>query len=76
MRMSNIAISAAQITINGAARPAAGISCVSDLIAELKLDPRKVAIELNRSIVPRSAYATTPIKAGDAVEIVGFIGGG
>jgi thiamine biosynthesis protein ThiS len=49
---------------------------LSDLIAELALDPRAVAIERNREIVPRSAYATTPIMDGDAIEVVGFIGGG
>ena len=66
----------AQITLNGQARPAANLRMVSDLITELNLDPRKVAIELNRDIVPRSAYATTPIMDGDAIEVVGFIGGG
>jgi thiamine biosynthesis protein ThiS len=66
----------AQITLNGGQRPLANLAMVSDLIAELNLDPRKVAIELNRTIVPRSAYATTPIMDGDAIEVVGFIGGG
>ncbi len=45
-------------------------------MTELNLDPRKVAIERNREIVPRSAYGTTPIRDGDAIEVVGFIGGG
>lgn len=76
MSMSNTATTISQITINGQARPAADLSFVDDLIAELKLDSRKVAIELNRSIVPRSNYSTTPIRAGDEIEIVGFIGGG
>jgi len=66
----------AQITLNGGQRPLAHLTMVSDLIAELNLDPRKVAIELNRNIVPRSSYTTTPIVAGDAIEVVGFIGGG
>lgn len=74
--MSNTATASAQITVNGAARPRANLVLVSDLIAELNLDPRKVAIERNLAIVPRSAYATTPILDGDAIEIVGFIGGG
>lgn len=67
---------ASQITVNGVARPRADLSFVSDLITELALDARKVAIERNMAIVPRSAYATTPIMDGDAIEIVGFIGGG
>lgn len=74
--MTNTALQNSQITINGQARPAAKLSLVSDIVAELNLDPRKVAIELNRAIVPRSNYATTPVVPGDAIEIVGFIGGG
>ncbi|MFZ4540560.1 MAG: sulfur carrier protein ThiS [Rickettsiales bacterium] len=74
--MSNISITPAQITVNGQARPAANLKLISDLIAELSLDPRKVAIERNLMIVPRSAYENTPIMDGDAIEIVGFIGGG
>lgn len=62
--------------MNGQVRPAANLFLVQDLIAELNLDPRKVAIERNLAIVPRSEYATTPILDGDAIEIVGFIGGG
>ena len=74
--MSSTAQAISQITVNGAARPRADLVLVSDLIAELNLDPRKVAIERNLEIVPRSAYATTPIMDGDAIEVVGFIGGG
>ena len=74
--MSSTSASPSQITVNGAARPRADLKLVSDLIAELKLDAKKVAIERNLAIVPRSAYASTPIMDGDAIEIVGFIGGG
>jgi thiamine biosynthesis protein ThiS len=66
----------AQITLNGVQHPLANLKLVSDLITELALDARKVAIELNHTIIPRSAYATTPITDGDAIEVVGFIGGG
>lgn len=74
--MLTISPTSAQITLNGGQRPLANLTMVSDLIAELKLDPRKVAIERNLEIVPRSEYATTPIMDGDAIEVVGFIGGG
>ena len=74
--MPNTATSTAQITLNGGQRPLANISTVQELIAELGLDIRKVAIERNLTIVRREAYATTPIMDGDAIEIVGFIGGG
>lgn len=65
-----------QITLNGAPRALANRTTVSDLITELNLDPKRVAIERNLAIVPRSAYATTAITPGDAIEVVGFIGGG
>ena len=74
--MPNTAPHTLQITVNGQARPVAEMRTVSDLVAALALDPRKVAIERNLAIVPRGAYASTPLVAGDAIEIVGFIGGG
>jgi sulfur carrier protein len=64
------------LTINGEAHALEAPVSVDRLLAQLALDPRKVAIERNRAIVPRSAYAATTIEAGDAIEIVHFIGGG
>jgi thiamine biosynthesis protein ThiS len=49
---------------------------VAALVASLGLDVRKVAVERNLQIVPRSLYATTPLTDGDRIEIVHFIGGG
>lgn len=46
------------------------------LLTALDLNPRKVAIELNLEIVPRSLYAQTALADGDRIEIVHFIGGG
>jgi len=43
---------------------------------DLGIDPRKVAVELNLEIVPRSQYPTTPVNDGDKLEVVHFIGGG
>ena len=65
-----------QITVNGAVHPCADIACVRDLVAALALDTRKIAIEQNGAIVPRSQYDATPVAPGDIIEIVGFIGGG
>lgn len=45
-------------------------------MAFLKLDARKVALECNEVIIPRSRYSDTPIQDGDRIEIVQFIGGG
>jgi sulfur carrier protein len=46
------------------------------LITELGLDPRKVAVERNLEIVPRSLHADTALADGDRIEIVQFVGGG
>ena len=49
---------------------------VAALVAALGLDGRKVAVERNLEIVPRSTYVSTPLAEGDRIEIVHFIGGG
>lgn len=66
---------ALQLTLNGEPKSTRAMR-LDGLIAELGLDPRKVAIERNLAIVPRSAYAATPLEAGDRIEIVAFVGGG
>ena len=64
------------ITLNGERRALrAGLS-VAGLLADIGLDARKVAVERNMEIVPRSAYAATALADGDVLEIVHFIGGG
>ncbi|MDX5330853.1 MAG: sulfur carrier protein ThiS [Caulobacteraceae bacterium] len=64
------------LTINGEMRTLAPVSDLAALVLQLGLDPRKVAIEQNLEIVPRSAYDRTPVAEGDRIEIVHFIGGG
>ncbi|OYV43374.1 MAG: thiamine biosynthesis protein ThiS [Acidocella sp. 20-57-95] len=64
------------ITVNGETRELPSPNHVAGLVAHLGLDVRKVAVELNREIVPRSAYAATALADGDILEIVHFIGGG
>ena len=63
------------ITLNGEPR-AVIAATVADLLRELGLDTRKVAVERNEEIVPRSTYADTRLEPGDQLEIVHFIGGG
>ena len=65
-----------QLTINGEARDVGEVGTLAELIAALELDTRKVAVERNLEIVPRSTYAATALAAGDRLEIVHFIGGG
>lgn len=64
-----------RLTVNGEEREvAAGV--VAALVVELGLDPRKVAVERNLEIVPRSQHGATPLAEGDRIEIVQFVGGG
>ena len=64
------------ITLNGEPhRTAAGCS-IATLVAELGLDPKKVAVERNLAIVPRSTLAEVTLADGDQLEIVHFVGGG
>jgi thiamine biosynthesis protein ThiS len=64
------------LTVNGEARSLEGVAHVAALVAALGLDGRKVAVERNLEIVPRSAYERTALEDGDRIEIVHFIGGG
>jgi thiamine biosynthesis protein ThiS len=67
---------AMKLWVNGEERSIEQAADVAGLVAALGLDVRKVAVERNLEIVPRSTYLTTPIADGDRIEIVHFIGGG
>ena len=65
-----------QLTVNGETRSVASGSRIGDLVRELGLDGRKIAVERNLAIVPRSNYAEEALQDGDRIEIVAFVGGG
>ena len=65
-----------KLLLNGEERDVAGILSIADLVSALGLDARKVAVERNLEIAPRSTYADTALADGDRIEIVTFIGGG
>ena len=65
-----------RLTVNGDARELPDGATVSALIAQLGVPERKVAVERNLEIVPKSQYADTRLADGDRIEIVHFIGGG
>lgn len=65
-----------EIRLNGEGHEVRDGSSLVDLLDHLGLGGRKVAIELNRDIVPRESYPTTALSAGDVVEVVQFVGGG
>ena len=64
------------LILNGETRVFDAVGDVAALVAALGLDTRKVAVERNLEIVPRSAYPRTALADGDRIEIVHFIGGG
>ena len=65
-----------RLTINGEERELASAATIEALVAALGLDRRKLAVERNLEIVPRSLFAATPLADGDRIEIVAFVGGG
>ena len=64
------------LTINGENREFSSITTLSDLITHLGMKPDRVAIELNRDLVPRDRWGNTQLSTGDKLEIVHFVGGG
>jgi thiamine biosynthesis protein ThiS len=65
-----------RLVVNGEERSVEGVADVAGLVRTLGLDARKVAVELNLAIVPRSTYAGARLADGDRLEIVQFVGGG
>ena len=65
-----------QIQLNGEARCIAAGTTVADLIEQLGHAGRRVAVEVNREIVPKSRHAEHPLGDGDIVELVHALGGG
>jgi sulfur carrier protein len=63
------------ITTNGEAVSTDPLT-VQEYLTSLGIDPRRVAVELNRDILPKAQYETTMLKEGDSLEIVHFVGGG
>ncbi len=65
-----------QIIVNGTQREVAEGTSTKQLLEDLELQEARVAVEVNREIVPRGALAQHRLQAGDRVEIVRAIGGG
>ena len=69
-------LSPMRVTLNGEARDLGARMTVADLIAELGIAERRIAVEVNRDVLARETYAACVLRDGDEVEIVHFIGGG
>jgi thiamine biosynthesis protein ThiS len=65
-----------QVIVNDEPRSLAHGATVADLVGTLGLGPRRIAVEVNRAIVPRADYGSTPLRDGDTIEIIHFVGGG
>ena len=65
-----------QVIVNDETRRVPAGATVADLVTALGLGPRRIAVEVNREIVPRAAYGETPLAEGDTIEIIHFVGGG
>lgn len=65
-----------QVFVNGELRQLRDGMTVAELVEELGMRERRIAVEINLDIVPRSRHAQQPIVDGDRVEIVQAIGGG
>jgi sulfur carrier protein len=64
------------IQLNGEPHKVEGDARLPALIAQLKLRPGRVAVEINRVVVPKAEWDATVLRPGDLVEIVNFVGGG
>ena len=64
------------ITLNGKPFEIAGPLTVTELLARLEIDSRRVAVEHNLTVLKRAAFEQTLVRDGDQVEIVNFVGGG
>jgi sulfur carrier protein len=68
--------SASSITLNGDSYSIDGDTPLTELLERLKMRRARVAVEINREIVPKANYDATIVRAGDSVEIINFVGGG
>jgi len=66
-----------QILVNGNAKQfEMSAMTIADLVRELKIVGKRIAVECNGEIVPKSQYAESVLKEGDQLEVVGAVGGG
>ena len=65
-----------RLTVNGETREAPDSATLADLLASLGIEGKRVAVERNREIAPKSLWETIVLSDGDQLEIVQFVGGG
>lgn len=65
-----------QINLNSEPHELAGPLTVKELLEQLELDDRRVAVEVNRRILKKSEFESVSVSDGDSLEVVHFVGGG
>jgi len=65
-----------EVQLNGEVRETEQGVSLDALIDKFQLPKQRVAVELNRSVIRRIDWPTTPINAGDVIEVIHFVGGG
>jgi thiamine biosynthesis protein ThiS len=65
-----------RLTVNGELFETSKPATITELLRELQIEPGKVAVEVNLSIIRKADYATFKLHDGDKVEVVNFVGGG
>jgi thiamine biosynthesis protein ThiS len=65
-----------RLYVNGESHEFPGTISLAELIAKLELPANRIAVELNRSVVRRADWSSTPLSDEDRIEIVHFVGGG
>jgi thiazole synthase len=64
------------VTVNGDARRVSAGATIASMLRDIGIDPKRVAVERNLAIVPKSTLEDVPVEDGDQYEIVHFVGGG
>ena len=74
--MVSLYVESMRVVVNGESRQVSDGVTVRELLAELGLGQRRIAVEVNRDILPDDAYEKLALSDGDVVEVVQFVGGG
>jgi len=64
------------IQLNGDSYVIDGDARLTTLIETLKMKPTRIAVELNREVIPKADYAKILLREGDELELINFVGGG
>jgi len=65
-----------RLTVNGETLETSNAATITEILNEIRIEPYKVAVEVNLSIIKKADYSTFRLNDGDKVEIVNFVGGG